>query len=163
MTNIVNINTNTFSVSYFENKYDESKWFEAAANTYKTNHTTKKINGFFSNQDILSSIEIFDEPYSDPSTVPSYILSREIAKQYKVAISGDGGDELLGGYVRTMDSYSQPSVLQNLYSELFRFYPGLLGSGTDIKKYSRNLEESYPAYFEDLKLLKLLGINFKKD
>jgi asparagine synthase (glutamine-hydrolysing) len=158
-----NVNTNTFSVSYFENKYDESKWFEAVADTYKTNHTTKQINGFFSNQDILSSIEIFDEPYSDPSTVPSYILSREIAKQYKVAISGDGGDELLGGYTRTMDSLSQPGVLQNLYSELFRLYPSFLGSGTDIKKYSRKLEDSYPAYFEDLKLLKLLGINYKKN
>ena len=39
-----------------------------------------------------------DEPYADPSIIPSYIISNEISKHYKVAISGDGGDELLGGY-----------------------------------------------------------------
>ena len=46
----------------------------------------------------LSSI---DQPYFDPSVVPSYLLSNKISKHYKVAISGDGGDEL-GGYQRVI-------------------------------------------------------------
>ena len=65
-----------------------------------TNDISSDVSLNLTIEDILNSINIFDELYCDPSTVPSYILNREISKEYKVAISGDGGDELLGGYKR---------------------------------------------------------------
>ena len=112
----------------------------------------------FSNDDVIKSIKIFDEPYADPSTVPSYVLSREISKHYKVAISGDGGDELFGGYTRTMDMLDASNKISNVYSKLFLVYPAFLGTGTNLKKFDKSLEDSYSAYFEDIKLLKLLGV-----
>ena len=152
-----NIKTNTFSVGYKQGKYDESEWFEQAVDKYNTTHITKTIDGNFTNEEIISSIKIFDEPYADPSIVPSYLLSREIAKKYKVAISGDGGDELFGGYKRTMASINSSPILGNLFSKLFWLYPSKLGTGTQLRRHAKRLNNSYPAYFEDTKLLKLLN------
>ena len=152
------IQTNTFSVGFSDKKYDERKWFNEVADKYKTNHAVTNIKGTFSNDDVIKSIKIFDEPYADPSTVPSYVLSREISKHYKVAISGDGGDELFGGYTRTMDMLGASNKISNVYSKLFLVYPAFLGTGTNLKKFDNSLEDSYSAYFEDIKLLKLLGV-----
>ena len=94
-------NLSTFSVGYSDPKYDESEWFLKVSEKYGTNQTNSIIE--FKNLDrkLKESIESFDEPYSDPSTLPSYLISKEISQNYKVAISGDGGDELLFGYKRS--------------------------------------------------------------
>ena len=78
-------------------------------NTYSTNHYEANIDLNISDETINKSIQSLDEPYSDPSVVPSYYLSELISKKYKVAISGDGGDELLGGYFR-IKSHLQKKV-----------------------------------------------------
>ena len=111
----------------------------------------------------MESINSLDEPYSDPSVVPSYILSKEISKHYKVAISGDGGDELLGGYKRTLDSLKNSNnFLSNLFSYLYYVYPPYLGSGNKFLSKSSNLETRYRSYLEDEKLLDLLGLKSQK-
>ena len=93
---------NTFSAIYSNKKYDESVWIESVKEKYQTNHTQEKLDLNLDFQTLLDVINYFDEPYCDPSIVPSYMLSRLISKKYKVAISGDGGDELLGGYLRNI-------------------------------------------------------------
>ena len=98
---------------------------------------------------IDKSIEIFDEPYADPSTVPSYILSSKISKKYKVAISGDGGDELLGGYVRTNELMMPNRTSWNFLNILDNFYPNFLGTGNNFKKYSNDLGYALESYFSD--------------
>ena len=66
----------------------------------------------------MSIISQLDEPYADPSVVPSYILSKEISNKFKVAISGDGGDELLGGYLRIANILKNKNKLKNITSYL---------------------------------------------
>ena len=56
---------------------------------------------------VTESIYALDEPYSDPSTIPSYVVNSQISKYFKVAITGDGGDELLGGYKRLQQIMNQ--------------------------------------------------------
>ena len=92
---------NTFSVGYEDKKYDESKWSNLVSEKYSTNHDLMFINIDDLKNLVDESLDIFDEPYADPSVLPSYSISKLISQNYKVAISGDGGDELSGGYLRT--------------------------------------------------------------
>lgn len=160
-------NINTFSIVSKESKYDESYWSDLVAEKYRTFHNKSLISSNISNEDIFASIDLFDEPYADPSSVPSYIISKEISKSYKVAISGDGGDELLGGYNRLSNTLKKNYSFMNPISYLFNIYPGFLGTGNRLLKSSNNLEISYPSYFEDTKLLELLKLKsvsrFKDD
>lgn len=158
-----NKNINTFSIYVDNKKYDEREYIKTVVDKYNTNHVSVDISSQINTDDILESINSLDEPYSDPSVVPSYILSKEISKHYKVAISGDGGDELLGGYKRTLDSLKNSSnFLSNLFSYIYYVYPPYLGSGNKFLSKSSNLETRYRSYLEDEKLLDLLGLKSQK-
>ena len=80
---------NTFSIGYEDNKYDETL-VTIVSNKYSTNHIKIITNNEFEKY-IDESIQFLDEPYADPSTVPSYVISKKISNHYKVALTGDGG------------------------------------------------------------------------
>ena len=152
------LDINSFSVYIGNQKYDERQYIKQVVDKYSLNHTSIELTEDISIDDIFKALSILDEPYSDPSVVPSFLLSREISKNYKVAISGDGGDELLGGYMRTYktmnDNYLNPFVA----NFLFRLFPGFIGTGSELMSKSKNLEDSYRSLLEDSKLLNLLKI-----
>ena len=149
---------NSFSVYIDNPKYDESEYIKQVVKKYDLNHEFVKITSEIKNKDIFESLDCLDEPYYDPSVVPSYLLSREIAKKYKVAISGDGGDELLGGYQRTILSLNKASFFKNLFSKLYFLYPAVLGTGNKLLSNSNNLEKRFRSFLEDQKLINLFGI-----
>ncbi len=154
--NSQNLKVNTFSVTNKGSVYDEEEWINFASKKYNSNQT--KINIDIDNIDfeqVEESIKIFDEPYADPSTVPSYLLYKEISKSFKVAISGDGGDELLGGYERIVNTLNRGKY----FNYMFRFYPGIFGSGNKLSVNQNNLKNAYMTYFKDPKFLKLLNLN----
>ena len=103
---------NSFSIYIKENKYDESIYIKKVVKKYNLEHKSTTVSADISIDEINQALSSLDEPYSDPSVVPTYILSKEISKYYKVAISGDGGDELLGGYERTMKSLQKTDSLE---------------------------------------------------
>ena len=130
-------------------------WSSKVVQRYKTNHFSEKIFIDDVNEYIDESIEIFDEPYSDPSTLPSFMLSKLISRNYKVAISGDGGDELLGGYLRTKLTLNNKKLKFNLSEKSFAIYNPIFGTGSKILSKSENLETRYRSFFHDKKLLNL--------
>ena len=148
---------NTFSVDVESKKYDESKWSHKVSNKYSTNHSSIKISSSIKFEDIEESLSALDEPYADPSIIPSYLLSKNISENYKVAISGDGGDELLGGYKRTALSLQENNLFKNSFSKLYYLYPSFLGSGNYFLSKSNSFITSYRSFLEDKKLLKLFG------
>ena len=75
-----------------------------------------------------------------------------------VAISGDGGDELLGGYTRTALSLKNTSNINKLISNLYPIYPSFMGTGNYFLSKSNNLSSRYSSFLEDKKLLKLLKL-----
>lgn len=149
---------NSFSIIYDDQKYDESYWSDLVSKKYLTNHISLKISGNELFDSLINSIEIFDEPYADPSTVPSYFLAKEISKKFKVAISGDGGDELMGGYTRTSQLMSPLRKRLSFLSQLNKIYPSFMGSGNNFQKYSQDLGSAYASYFSDGNFVKLLNI-----
>ena len=100
------IPVSTFNIAYKDYKvYDESDRARIVSNFNKTNHHefVLKYNDL---QEILPKI-IWDleEPFADSSAIPTYYVSRETRKFVKVALSGDGGDELFGGYTKYTGEY----------------------------------------------------------
>ena len=149
---------NSFSVVFNEEKYNEQKWSRLVAEKYKTNHVEINASVDLGIDQISSALNSLDEPYSDPSVIPSYLISKKISKHYKVAISGDGGDELLGGYQRTNIALKNKSLISDLISKLYKFYPGILGSGNFFLSKSKNLNLLYESFFKDEKFFNLLKI-----
>ena len=150
---------NTFTVSNESKKYDESLWANKVSEKYNTNHKVSYVSSDLNIQLANEAIESLDEPYSDPSVIPSFLISNEISKHYKVAISGDGGDELLGGYERTEKSLKNINTFHNMFSKLYKIYPSFLGTGANFLSKSNELSIRYRSFLEDENLLKLLKIN----
>jgi len=89
----------TFSVSFAGRKFDESRWFREVARHYGTDHHEFDLHP---EQDIAAVVEQLpyysDEPSADAGAVPVYYLSKMCRSQVTVALSGEGADELFGGY-----------------------------------------------------------------
>ncbi len=109
-----NKNLKSFSI-YFENKsYDESEFAKYVSKKLGTEH----ISETFGYKDVMdnfdSIVSRLDEPFADPSLFPTYKVSKLASKYVKVVLSGDGGDELFGGY---------PTYQAHIMAERFRFVP----------------------------------------
>jgi len=90
----------TFSIGYEEQKFDESGHAKNIANYLGTNHYEHVVTSNEALQAIPKMAEIYDEPFGDSSQIPTFLLSRFVRNHVTVALSGDGGDELFGGYNR---------------------------------------------------------------
>jgi asparagine synthase (glutamine-hydrolysing) len=100
MSEVMNEPVKTFSIGFQEDKYNELKYARAVADRFKTEH-----HEFVVEPNALDLVERiawhFDEPFGGPSAIPTFIVS-ELARRFvTVVLTGDGGDEIFGGY----DSY----------------------------------------------------------
>ena len=90
----------TFTVGFNDKNFDESKKAKNISEYLGTEH----YEFFINDKDILNFIEnlgdIYSEPFSDSSQIPTYLISKLMRKEAKVILSGDGGDEFYGGYNR---------------------------------------------------------------
>ena len=87
------------SVGFNEKRFDELEMAQLTAQAVEATHFTEVLNpeAGFAEADLAWH---FDEPLADPSTIPTYLVSKMAKKHVSVALSGDGGDEVFAGYRR---------------------------------------------------------------
>ena len=82
----------------FENAKSDADIAENSAKRYGLKFHRLKVGHFDPAEILQKAISIYDEPFADSSSIPTYLISKAAAEFTKVALTGDGGDELLGGY-----------------------------------------------------------------
>jgi asparagine synthase (glutamine-hydrolysing) len=90
---------NTFSIGFKDEPYfDETYYANLVAKKFKTNHTVFSITTEDMYAHLFDILDYIDEPFADSSAIAVYILSMHTRQHVTVSLSGDGGDELFGGY-----------------------------------------------------------------
>ena len=119
----------TFSISFAESSFDESSYARAVAKFLGTDHHEERLSANLAANLVGEIGSWMDEPFSDPSLVPTYLLSRFTRKHVTVALGGDGGDELFAGYPmyrghRWAENYLKvPQVLRACFEPLIGLLP----------------------------------------
>lgn len=89
---------NTFSIGFLDKNLDEAKYSKEIASHLGTNHHELYVTENEVQSAALEMSSIFDEPFSDSSQVPTFLVSKLAKERVTVSLSGDGGDELFFGY-----------------------------------------------------------------
>lgn len=119
----------TFSVG-FNDSFSELPYARQIADRYQTDHTEINIKSGI--REVLPEVaKYFDEPFADNSNVPTYLISKAAREHVKVVLTGDGGDELFGGYERylTQRCYANYRVFSKGISLLSQVAMKTTGTG----------------------------------
>ena len=120
----------TFSIGFDNPAFDESRHARAVSDRYQTRHVTQVVDS--NDFSVLPRLPgIFDEPFGDVSAIPTLAVCALARKSVTVALSGDGGDEALGGYRRYAFHRAQeqvrrfvpPAIRRRLLAPLAAAYP----------------------------------------
>ncbi len=108
----------TCSIGFDEKKFNETEFAKEVANQYQTDH-----HEFTVHQNVADNLEkivaYFDEPFADPSLVPTFFVSELARQQVTVAIAGDGGDEVFAGYEKYTTDATE-NRLRNKFPKFIR-------------------------------------------
>jgi len=105
----------TFSISFQGRKFDETPYFREVSRHYQTDHHEFDLNPGVELRDAIEDFANYsDEPSADAGALPVWFLSKMCRREVTVALSGDGADELFGGY---------NTYLADRYARMLRFMP----------------------------------------
>jgi len=131
MSQLMDKPVKTFSVGFDEQSFSELHYARFVADHFRTEHFE-----FIVKPNVIEILPRliwhYNEPFADPSAIPTYYIARETRKYVKVALNGDGGDENFAGY----DRY-KANKLSNYYTKIPKFIREVV-----IKGLIRNLPES---------------------
>ncbi|MGN0495223.1 MAG: asparagine synthase (glutamine-hydrolyzing) [Lachnospiraceae bacterium] len=114
MSELAESPVDTFTMGFQEKEYDERKRAKKVAQMHKTNHHEYVLDFGQVLEKLDLILEKMDEPFSDPSLLPTYFVSEFASEHVKVVLTGDAGDELFLGYNK---------YLINYYSTMYKKFP----------------------------------------
>ena len=124
MQSFSNSKVNTFTIGFNSKEYDEAKHAAKVAKYLGTDHYDKYVTDSDALNVIPNLPNIYDEPFADSSQIPTFLVSEFAKQKVTVALSGDAGDELFGGYNRYIFSektlntiFKAPSIIKQLISK----------------------------------------------
>jgi asparagine synthase (glutamine-hydrolysing) len=130
MARAVDRKVQTFSIGFDDPEYNEAPHAAAVARALGTDHTELIVHPD-ADELIEQVVSSFDEPFADSSALPTYLVAQLARQQVTVALSGDGGDELFGGYTRyqgLLRSHEVPATLRPILRKFaLRLPQGALG------------------------------------
>ncbi|MFN9192276.1 MAG: XrtA/PEP-CTERM system amidotransferase [Pseudomonadota bacterium] len=155
---------NTCSIAFDDPRFNESAFAQMVADRYATRHRVETVVS--DDYDLVDTLaRLYDEPYADSSAIPTYRVSELARRHVTVALSGDGGDEMFGGYRRyrmhlmeeRMRGTLPAGIRQPLFGLLGRVYPKadwaprVLRAKTTFEGMAR---DSVEAYFHSVSILR---------
>jgi len=111
----------TFSIGFKERAFDESGYAAEVAAQLQTQHTELIVEPD-ADQLVDEVVRAFDEPFADASALPTYLVSQLARRHVTVALSGDGGDELFGGYTRYAETLGNQAINSEAARGLIRSF-----------------------------------------
>ncbi len=146
----------TFSVGFEEEKYNEASYARIIAEKFKTDHHELTISADHLMEELPGLIRYRDAPVSETSDIPIYLLSKFARQSVKMVLTGEGSDEMLGGYPKhvyekyvTMYQYIPAVIRSRVLEPMIRALPyGLYRAKTAIINLGiTGYEERFPRWF----------------
>lgn len=162
MTQLIPGKVKTFSIGFEDPRFDESTHARAIANYLGTEHVEEKLSPdpALLLQEIAATL---DQPFADSSIIPTFMLAKFARREVVVALGGDGGDEVFGGY----DRYSAIPAMQNINLLIAAFSPvakaALMSGAISNRKVKRILSQmnSHPTLASRYRAAMSLGSDFE--
>lgn len=152
MTELMDQPVKTFSIGFSDRAYNEASDARLVAQHLGTDHTELILSPLEARFVIPSLLEHFDEPFADSSAIPTYYVSKLAREKVTVALSGDGGDELFGGYPWRQARPSYQRVLSRLPPSVragIRRLSGVLPPGVPGRNFLHQIDVPYERYILD--------------
>ena len=128
----------TFSIGFDEEDFNEAENAKAVSSHLGTDHTELYVTPEQSREVVAKLPDLYDEPFGDSSAIPTFLVSELARRKVAVSLSGDGGDELFGGYDRYFNHKAEslwrrlnrfPHALRNFSALALRSFLGNSPSG----------------------------------